>query len=250
MALPTDNEIPKTLVAKIKGTPAVKLKSANTCDEVQLKSPGICEKCRQVNRWLPRVFGWKSGESKFKAITRALLDQDDDILKSICSLWPNQEEFDCHTITARHCLLGMSLLVSKQEPLTKCTYTRVLCQGGIKTHDCTGQKFLGRNIDRGCTPHLLCPCENEEEFALMKNLQEAYIRSRYLRPTGSNILEITSLLFPNSNPQLVSVTMDEVCIYIGRELTELEECFESLLLAQIPRPFCTSIGLADTVTVN
>lgn len=253
-------------MAQITGTPHVVVGDVDArCEETNVAVPDVCAECRQLDRWVERTIGWSNDKAtRFRAILSAILREHDDALSSLCGTCALNPDYatDCGCTIQRFTMAGFSLAQDYVE-VTDCVQLRRQ-QIEIPTAcyiDC------GPCPDTACSLMLpdpnaptcwieecgpicppcetieLDPCTNPDHLDIMGRLIEARSRDGKWTGRGADIIEALEYLFPGGAPEIVSVSLGEVVVTPGRQLTFLEQGFFTQLLARIPRGFNVNIKL-------
>lgn len=238
--------------------PLVKIGEASgDCGERDLSVPDVCEDCRQVTRWGKRILSFaKRPVSKMQAIANAILQADDDILKSLCGLCFTKSVIDCSCFCGQYEMLGLPITVQAQtadcqvlKPATielTCYSIEEICPDGVTVicaNESTREFKELCGICETCEAVTFDPCANADHLDIMTRVYQARILTFNKRPTANTILQALDILLPGGTADIVTVQNGIVYVTAGRDLTALESQFIAFLLAQVPLGFQVQIQL-------
>ena len=196
----------------------------------------ICEPCRQINSYLPRIKVPTNKEnSAIEVIAKSFLELDDSLMNEICGFCFNYDTDDCECLIRYGKSIGAELTYTTIDS-TNCMkfgYEQevdVCCVAGV----CVKKVFAHcHQLCQICNVHKLDPCSNPNDLEFYRKIVKSKATWFNSAPTRKNIVDALQDWF-GADAYVVDAHFPNIFWSLGRPPTEDELAIMPFVYSMMP----------------
>lgn len=196
----------------------------------------ICEPCRQINSYLPRIkIPTSKPNSAIETLAKAFLELDDALMNEICGFCFNSDTDDCECLIRYGKSVGAELTYTTIDS-TNCMLfgyeqeVEICCTSGV----CNKRVFAYcHQLCLTCNVHILDPCNKPNDFKMYRKIVKFKAKWFNVAPTRKNIIDSLVDWF-GDEAYVVDAHFPNIYWSLGRPPTENELAMMPFVYSMMP----------------